>query len=338
MRSKKKKKKLKLFLVIVLDLLMASCYFLFYGPYKEFRTYIITTSMHTMRHKYIAHTFYSQKTIDKIMSENTIEDIKEDTKTEEIKFVAEEKYDSEFEEQVLKKNPGNDLYKIVDLKGDGYRGYMIVVYDSSRVDLISTPSLGYNGQILRTMAINNNVKVAINASGFKDEGGAGTGGSPTGVMISDGKVVFRGGITGYVGGLIGFNKDHVLVLTKKNPYQAINEGMVDAVEFGPFLIVNGEKAVTRGNGGAGVNPRTAIAQRKDGIVLFFIIDGRKPGYSMGISFAKLTDLIYQYGGYNAANLDGGASTTLIVENKLYNKPSGIGGTGERRVPNGWAVK
>ena len=107
MRSKKKKKKLVVF-IVVLDLLMASCYFLFYGPYKGFRTYIITTSMLTMRHKYIAHTFYSQKTIDKIMSENTIEDIKEDTKTEEIKFTAKEQYDSIYEEQVLKKDPGND--------------------------------------------------------------------------------------------------------------------------------------------------------------------------------------------------------------------------------------
>lgn len=333
------KRKVGLILVIILDIIMFFCYFLAYGPYDKFRTYIITTSMLTMRHKYIAHTFYSQKTIDKIMSQNTIEDIKEDTNTEEINFEPQEvTYDSIYEEQVLKKDEGNDLYKIVELEGNNYKGYMIVVYDASRIDLAMTAYLGYNGQILRDIANRTEARVAINASGFKDDGGVGHGGTPTGVVISDGQVIFNGGFTGYTGGLVGFNKDHILVLTKKSPEQAIREGMVDAVEFGPFLIVNGEKAITTGNGGAGLNPRTAIAQRKDGIVLFFIIDGRKPGYSIGISFAELTELIYNYGGYNAANLDGGASSTLIIEGKLYNKPSGIGGTGERRVPDGWIVK
>lgn len=335
------KGKTSIILTIILDVIMFFGYFLLYGPFGGFRTYLITTSMLTMRHKYIAHVFYSQKTIDKVMSENTIEDIKEDTKEEEIKFTNKEeeiKYDSIYEEQVLKKDKDNDLYKIVDLEGENYKGYMIVIYDPSKIDLASTAYLGYNGQILRDIANRNDAKVAINASGFQDDGGVGDGGSPTGTVISNGKVIFNGGYTGYPGGLIGFNKNNILVLTKKSPYQAIADGMVDAVEFGPFLIVNGEKAVTKGNGGAGINPRTAIAQRKDGIVLFFIIDGRKPGYSLGISFADLTDLIYNYGGYNAANLDGGASSTLIVEGKLYNKPSGIGGTGERRVPNGWILK
>ena len=338
MQNKKKKGKVSLILTIILDVVMFSCYFLFYGPFGGFRTYLITSSMTTMRHKYIAHIFYSQKTIDRVMKENTIKEFKEDTKAEEIKFEKKKTYDSIYEEQVLKKDKGNDLYKIVDLEGENYKGYMIVVYDPSRISLASTAYLGYNGQILRDIAINNDAKVAINASGFKDDGGVGDGGSPTGTVISNGKVIFNGGYTGYPGGLIGFNKDNVLVLTKKSPYQAIRDGMKDAVEFGPFLIVNGEKAVTTGNGGAGINPRTAIAQRKDGIVLFFVIDGRKPGYSIGISFTDLADLIYQYGGYNAANLDGGASTTLIVNKELYNQPCGIGGTGERRVPNGWIVK
>ena len=332
------KSKRNLIIVIIMDILMFFCYFLFYGPFGGFRTYIITTSMLTMEHKYIAHTFYSQKTIDRVMKENMIEDINEDTNDEEIEFTSKEVYDSIYEEQVLKKDPGNDLYKIVDLKGPNYRGYMVVVYDPSRISLASTAYLGYNGQILRNIATQNNAIIAVNASGFKDDDGRGHGGIPTGTVISNGKVIYQGGYTGYPGGLVGFNKDHVLILTKKTPYQAIQEGMVDAVEFGPFLIVNGQKALTKGNGGAGINPRTAIAQRKDGIVLFFVIDGRKPGYSIGISFSDLTELIYKYGGYNAANMDGGASTTLIVNNKLYNKPSGIGGTGERRVPNGWIVK
>ena len=63
------------------------------------------------------------------------------------------------------------------------------------------------------------------------------------------------------------NKDNVLVLTKESPDVAIQNGLVDAVEFGPFLVVNGKKAITSGNGGGGIASRTVIAQRKDGIVL-----------------------------------------------------------------------
>ena len=53
---------------------------------------------------------------------------------------------------------------------------------------------------------------------------------------------------------------------------AIKAGMEDAVEFGPFLIVNGNAAEIKGNGGWGIAPRTVLAQRKDGIVLFVVID------------------------------------------------------------------
>ena len=53
----------------------------------------------------------------------------------------------------------------------------------------------------------------------------------------------------------------------------INEkGMKDAVEFGPFLIVNGKPLEIVGDPW-GRSPRVAIAQRKDGVVLFLVIDG-----------------------------------------------------------------
>ena len=51
-------------------------------------------------------------------------------------------------------------------------------------------------------------------------------------------------------------------------------GIRDAVEFGPFLIINGKSSFVRGNGGLGIAPRTAIGQRKDGIALFLVINGR----------------------------------------------------------------
>lgn len=334
-------KKKKIILIIILDIIMFMCYFLAYGPISYFRVLIITSSMTTKEHKYIARTLYSEKTIARVLSENNISEINENTDDSEIDFESikeTDKYDSIYEEQVLKKDKDNDLYKIVELSGAGYKGYMVVIYDASRISLASTKYLGTNGQILRDITSNNNAILGINAGGFADADGAGSGGIPTGKVISNGKLIYNGGVTGWPGGLIGFNKKHVLVLTKQSANEAIANGMVDAVEFGPFLVVNGKKAIVNGNGGGGVASRTVIAQRKDGIVLFFIIDGRQPGYSLGISMAEMTKLVVRYGSYNAANLDGGASTTLVVKNKLINKPCGIGGTGERRLPNAWILK
>ena len=93
----------------------------------------------------------------------------------------------------------------------------------------------------------------------------------------------------------------------------------DAVTFGPFLIVNGKPSSVLGNGGWGTAPRTAIGQRKDGIVLFLVIDGRtvtKPGADMN----DLIEIMENYGAYNAANLDGGTSSVMVVDGEIINDP------------------
>jgi exopolysaccharide biosynthesis protein len=332
-------KKDKMFITtIILDALMVIFLFFTYGPITYFRELLITSAMATKSHKYIARTLYSEKTIAYVMSKNTIEEVKENTNSAEIEFVEEtqDTYESIYEEQVLK-HDADEEYKIVELKGDTYFGYMMVVYNPENITLAVTPYLGKTGLILRDLVNYYDAKAGINAGGFADAGGVGDGGTPTGTVIKNGKVIYTGPDTGWQGGLIGFNKDHVLVLTKETPEQAIQNGMVDAVEFGPFLIVNGKSAITTGNGGSGLSSRTVIAQRQDGIVLFFVIDGRQPGYSVGISLSEMVTLLEQYKAYNAANLDGGASTTLVDNNTLINKPCGIGGTGERRLPNAWII-
>ena len=96
-------------------------------------------------------------------------------------------------------------------------------------------------------------------------------------------------------------------------------GIRDAIEFGPFLIVNGKKADIRGNGGYGIHPRSAVGQRKDGIVLFLVIDGRRVD-SMGASIRDVMDIMDKYGAYNAANLDGGNSSVLVINDKIVNRP------------------
>ena len=84
-------------------------------------------------------------------------------------------------------------------------------------------------------------------------------------------------------------------------------------------------------------PRTAIAQRKDGIVLFLIIDGYEWN-GVGATLKQTVEVLEKYHAYNAANLDGGTSTTLIVENKFYNKQrDDMMAQGGRYVVTGWGL-
>lgn len=337
----KKKNKIAIFTFIFIDLCIVMFLFLSYGPINYFRDLLITTAMSTKSHKYLAYTLYDDGTILSVLKNNYTKEITDDTDTSHIKLTdikEQDNYDSKYEEQILKKDEENDLYKVISLSGNGYKGYLVAIYDPTRISLVISKYLGSSGQFLNTMAKEQNAKVAINAAGFVDVGGAGDGGTPTGQMIQNGKLVWNGAATGWGGGLAGFNKDGILMLTHSSAADAIKAGMVDGVEFGPFLVVNGQAAEIKGNGGRGVHPRTILAQRQDGIVLFFIIDGRQPGYSIGISLADMTDLLLKYKAYNAVNLDGGASSSLNINGKIINKPCAVSATGERPIPAAWMLK
>ncbi len=327
---------------IILDIGAISCLILAYGPNKKFKNFLVTTAMATMNHKYLAKTIYSEKTINQVLKENTIIELDESTNTNAIKIGTYEtkNYESKYEEEILKKDENNSLYKIIKHKENGKTFYITVIYDPSKISLALSSNPGVIGDTIKTIAKDNNAIIAINASGFEDYGGNGSGARATGAVIKNGKLVWNGKPNKWGGGLIGFNKEHKLVLTKESPTIAIKKGMVDAVTFGPFLIVNGKEATVLGNGGTGVHPRTIIAQRQDGIVLFIVIDGNgnKTGYRGGVNYKEMIELLNNYKAYNAANLDGGASSILVENNEIINNPVGYSNTGERRHPNAWIVK
>lgn len=336
----RKKKKTAIFLIII-DVCMIICFFLAYGPFSYLRELYITTAMTTMSHKYLARTIYTEDIINDVLDGNYVKETGESTNTNDIVIGDIDdsgEYDSIYDEQILTRDPAHPEYKLIPLKGNGYQGYMVAIYDPSRVELVMTNKLGRVGQFLRELVVDNQATLGMNASGFVDQNEMGNGGEPTGIVIQDGKVIWDATKTGYSGGIAGFTKDNKLVLTKGTAEEAIKAGVEDAVEFGPFLIVNGKAAEIKGNGGWGVAPRTVLAQRKDGIVLFVVIDGRQPGYSLGISMNELTKLLQRYKAHNAVNLDGGASSSIAIGNETITKPCGYSATGERRIPNAWVLK
>lgn len=336
-----KKKKKTAIVLLIIDVCIVICFFLAYGPFSYLRELYITTAMTTMNHKYLARTIYTEDIINDVLDSNYVKESGESTDVSDIvigNIDDSGNYDSIYEEQILTRDPEHPDYKLIPLKGSNYQGYMVAVYDPSRIELVMTNKLGTVGQFLRELVVDNNAVLGINASGFVDTNEMGNGGDPTGIVIQDGKVIWDSTKTGYSGGIAGFTKDNKLVLTKGTAEEAIQAGVEDAVEFGPFLIVNGEAAEIKGNGGWGIAPRTVLAQRKDGIVLFVVIDGRQPGYSLGISMTELTKLLQRYKAHNAVNLDGGASSSLAIGNETITKPCGYSATGERRIPNAWVFK
>ncbi len=83
----------------------------------------------------------------------------------------------------------------------------------------------------------------------------------------------------------------------------------------------------------GKNPRTAIGFDKNGKRLFVVtVDGRQAGYSIGMTLAELSEFLKKEGAYKALNLDGGGSTTMVINGVIVNSPSDS--TGERPVHNG----
>lgn len=333
MSTKRKSKVKSVFSVLFIlgTVGICSLLFLLYGPISSFREWLITTAMTTMTHQYFATTFYSDDAINYVLNRNKVIEVDGSSNPDLVDTDASSSkkttYKNEYERQILERDEDNNDYKIIEISGKGYSGYLVAIYDPSRIHTVVTAKLGTSGQYLTKMAQDNDALIAINGGGFDDPNFNSTGGSPLGITVSNGKYVTSKSYAGS-GGIIGFDEDDKLVLGKMTIAQAKKAGIRDCVTFGPFLIVDGTPSKVLGNGGWGTAPRTVIGQRQDGIVLFLIIDGRttsKPGADMD----DLIEIMKNYGAVNAANLDGGTSSVLVVNGTIVNDP--IDSTGAHKT-------
>lgn len=287
--------------------------FTFYGPLEGFKEWLITTAMPTMEHQKYCKWFYSDKEIKKVMSKNYIVESGESTKKDLIDKKKVTKYKDEYERQILEHEPG-EKYKIIKLEVDGQQGFLAAIYDPTSIFVEVTQQLGSKGEYVTHMAQRNDALLAMNGGGFYDPGGSSWGGTPTGITISKGKVITNNeyGIATESGGVIGFTEDGTLMLLKVNTArEALNQGVVNAVSWGPFLIVNGVMSKVNGNGGWGPGARSAIGQRRDGVVLMLVIDSNA-SRTKGATMADLAEIMNRYGAVNAANLDGGTSSVMAL--------------------------
>jgi exopolysaccharide biosynthesis protein len=295
--------------------------FVYHGPFTKLRDFVVSTSMGTNDYHFISTWFLSNAEIDKILL-RTNSVVKDATETAGNVVVAKK------HPALAAVNDADPDIAIEDISGLNFKGKLLSINDPSRVTVGIAPALGHSGTTLSKIIKAYDMVGGINAGGFMDAIGA----VPQGIVIENGKIKFcQSGMRTY--SIIGFDNENILIISNKMSLSQINRSNLRcAVSFGPALIINGQPLVTKG--GTTLQPRSAIGQKKDGTVLLLVIDGRQSS-SKGVNLKVLQDVLLKHGAYNAANLDGGGSTTLAFNGKIINSPSDI--TGERAIPSAFLI-
>jgi len=85
------------------------------------------------------------------------------------------------------------------------------------------------------------------------------------------------------------------------------------------------------------HPRTAVGfDRDEGLLWVVVVDGRQPGYSVGMTLPELAGLFEALGAEEAINLDGGGSSVMVVDGTTVSRPSDA--EGERPVANALGIR
>lgn len=192
-------------------------------------------------------------------------------------------------------------------------GYMAVLEDPSRMYVGTIPKFGskITGMRIDDLCAKYNAAGGMNGGGFEDAGGAGKGGMPFGLVISQGKQLKPHTPKGEASSVvIGFDENDKLIVGKYKSNEIEGLKLRDAMAFNYALVQDGA-AVQNKNVKVAYTTRTALGQDADGRVLMLVIKGREPD-SLGATLDELTEIMLQFGAVNAANLDGGTSTCLYL--------------------------
>ncbi|MEX2161476.1 MAG: phosphodiester glycosidase family protein [Anaerolineales bacterium] len=219
---------------------------------------------------------------------------------------------------------------IVDLKADGIKSLV------SQGD----PDQGRPLSAQRTTEFldENNLQLAINGDAFTPWDDRG----PLGYSPQTGERVAPLGFAASRGTVYHQDTDEQPTLyiyqNNKASMNALTGKVYNAISGYKLLVWNGK--IVDGLNSRDLDPRTAIGLNKAGNKLIIVIvDGRQSGYSEGVTEAELAQILADQKAYSAMNMDGGGSSTLVIEGKdgepeILNSPvhQGIPGN-ERPVGN-----
>lgn len=295
---------------------------LFHGPFPAVRSYVID-SLGTTMHGYLLEPLALDTLPKKVVEEAKprLRDIQAATT------------------KVAQQNFSNDKAAAIRFQtyhGSTYTANIMIVPDPTRVRVGVTAYIGKFGMTLSEMLQHYHAIGGINGGAFKDvEHWRGTGGSPQGITIMNGKVITDQQSSNQT--VIALTNEGQLLSGPYTLPQLKQLHVTQAITFGPTLVQNGHGMIVSGNGGWGYAPRTAIGQKADGTLLFVVTDGRgiHGPNDVGASLLQLQNLMLRLGAVTAANLDGGSSTTMMYNGKLVNQPSDV--LGEREVATAFLI-
>ena len=307
---------LVLFTLIVLILVAACLMFnlIFNGPSPAARDVLTMSLLEPSGTKWIPGLFMDEETLNSIRTREESNLTEEFSNASEIVINKNTALSAETDEWA--NNP--DGIRFASHSGDTYNAHIMIVRDPSKVYLATSTdkfSTAIPGTRISDQIETENAIAAVNAGAFFDNGTSdpSVGSVPEGLVYSKGACKWTtGSPPNGIKGFAGFNKDNILVVAQDNLTQAKAEelNIRDGCCFGPVLIMNGEINQEAYNSNSGLNPRTAIGQRKDGAVVFVCIDGRQAS-SMGGTYRDIVDIMIEYGVVNACNMDGGSSSVML---------------------------
>jgi len=336
-------------ITILLVLVIAICttiWVLAKGPSPTAQRLFVMSVRETSAVGFLANIFLSEAEIERIIGVPESDAVQYETDTSLITVAAARPVvpissnDAEVEDVEIEDTApldddieeSGDGLELVEVNGNGYKGFMLIVSDPLRVFVGTPVNFGGAGVKLMDMIRRTEAVAGINAGGFYDPDGTGSGGIPDGLVICDGELKWGAG--GGTVNVIGFDADGILHVGSMTSTAAMNLGLQWAVSFGPTLISNGvaqDKELVR----SGINPRTAIGQRADGAVLLLVVDGRQI-HSLGATYEDLIEIMLDFGAVNAANLDGGSSTLMIIDEEFVNSCASV--SGPRTIPTAFLVR
>ena len=313
-------------LLCVLITLLGMIWVLERGPSPTITGMFTRSVRETSAIRWISNIFLTDEELDQYKSVST-EDLATESVNTSLIHV----------EKAAEKVQTGDSVKLIDIAEGTCKGKLLIVSDPKQVilgtsdEFVKQPGLQLTDMVAKYHGI-----AGINAGGFNDENGTGSGGIPQGIVITNGEVVYGDETTPYH--LVGIDKDGILHVGAMSGRDAVSIGIQWAVSFvthdglASSLIINGE--VQRQNLGGGINPRTALGQREDGALLLLVLDGRSIN-TLGASMEDVVNIMLEYGAVNAGNLDGGSSSVMVYGGEIINHCASV--TGPRRIPTGFIV-
>ena len=322
---------------VIIITLFLTIFLICHGPSASARNLFVTTILETGQLKFLASVFLSDSEISEIVSQNSLATMQEEVDTDLI---------------TVDENTEKELIEIHKVSGNNFEGTMMIVNDPSKISLATTYPWSEYGKELDKLVTENNAIAGINGGLYYSD--ANKGGRPLGVTVSNGEIQDMSlGANGLH--LVGFDEDNILRIIdisnmNRNEIKELitTEKICDAVSFQEEasdsnnhfvkLIINGEKRELNGMG-SGANPRTAIGQREDGSVLLLVTDGRGKNGHLGATAADLIEIMSEYGAINAANIDGGSSSTMYYNGEyLMDSVTFYYSNSSWRLPTAFIVK